>query len=371
MNIFIYESSSRGGCYEYSKYLLEAYKKVTPHAAVIVPANCKDDISGSEKILLKDSVEINNKIYRKLHFLLRQFLNPIILFFFLLRKDKSLVILNDFEQISAPVWAPLYRFFLKKHRFAVVLHDPDRDNYPPSRKVSEYCMRKLMSCMDLGLYHEYLPEKKYYQHFKTKFLKVPHGLFKTADKDVHLLKKIKEEAAGNKLVVIIGNIRAEKNYDLAINALPQLPGWKLLIAGAPANSSVSVDEFKNLATEKGVSERVIWIDKFLSDAEMSSVISIADLILLYYKKSFTSQSGILNLVAPYEKKVLISDTSSSLTEVGKKFNLGTMVEPDSLQALQKGIIESEDFSNDGWKSYKEYASWDKHISVVLSALKDI
>src|SRR5690554_6137265 len=124
MNIYIYESSSRGGCYEYSKYLLHYYLKVSENALLLIPENSPDLGNGISKILLSDIAQSNNKLFRKLHFLYRQFANPFILFFFLLVKPKSVVILNDFEQLTAPIWAPLYRLFLHKHKFAVVLHDP-------------------------------------------------------------------------------------------------------------------------------------------------------------------------------------------------------------------------------------------------------
>src|SRR5690606_41783626 len=133
------------------------------------------------------------------------------------------------------------------------------------------------------------------------------------------------------------------------------------IAAAPANSTVSTEIFKRRAENLCISDRILWIERFLSDEEMASVIKEADLIVLYYKKTFASQSGILNMVAPFEKQVLISDTASAMAETAKKYDIGVIVAPDDLDSLVRGVLFSEKKMVSGWKHYKEYASWERHV----------
>lgn len=372
MNIYIYESSSRGGCFDYSLCLAKAYLKAGMSVQVLVPSNTPDIEQNKVfclRSLLSDDPASKFRPYRLAHFMFRQFVNPLILLFALINKKKSIVIINDFEQISAPLWGPLYRLLLRRHIFIVVLHDPDRDNYPPFKWLSTFCMKQMMKVMHWGLYHEALPEKEYYKNKKTTYLKVPHGLFESPAPNKDLSLQISSYRGGGSCMAIIGNIRYEKNYELAIEALTRLSDWKLIIAGAPANSTVSTEVFKRKAEELGISDRILWIERFLSDEEMASVIKEADLILLYYKKTFASQSGILNMVAPFGKQVLISDTASAMAETAKKYDIGVIVVPDDLDALVRGVLLSGEKMVSGWKNYKKYASWERHVNIVLNSLQ--
>lgn len=370
MKVYIYESSSFGGCYDYCLQLYNAYKKHpgVESCRLVSPANSVFSDSGVKKVLLSDKPSFSNPLLRKMAFLSRNILNPLILFFLLLRERKScLVVLNDFEQLSVPIWAPLYRLFLKRHMFTVVLHDPDRDNYPPSRRYSRFCMKQLIRVVQFACYHEYLPDKPYYHETRTQFISIPHGLYPSPEVDKGLYERLFEWKRDRNMMSILGNIREEKNYELALRALKKLPDHVLLIAGSPANSSVDITGLKALAEHEGVKSRVLWLEYYLSSMELSACIAASDLILLYYKRTFTSQSGVLNLISPFKKRLLVSNTNSGLAATIKRFGLGVLVEPDCDSALYDGVLssyETEDWEAD-WQAYFSYASWDKHVSMVV------
>lgn len=374
IRVVIYESSSFGGCYDYSLQLLKWYAldPDVSNCVLLLPKTVGAKGNGIDTILIGDKVRVKNKFLRKMHFLYRNLINPFILFFFLLFQKKSLVILNDFEQLTAPVYAPFFSFFLKKHTFAVFLHDPDRDNYPPSPEISSFCMKKLMSFAELGLYHDYLPAKNYYKNSHTSYIAVPHGIYPATEPDSALYEKIKAWKKERFLFSILGNIRPEKNYKLAIQSLTKVSGSCLLIAGNPSNSSVDTANLKQLAEEIGIADRVLWIEKFLSDEEMAATIQVADCILLYYASSFTSQSGILNLIAPWGKRIIVSDLQSSLTACCRKFNLGKIAEPDNLDLLSNAMMEVKNSDSvTEWEPYVAYASWEKQVNLVLDHYKKL
>jgi glycosyltransferase involved in cell wall biosynthesis len=373
-DVIIYESSSFGGCFEYSKRLHPAYQNhpKVRSSILMLPKNSRFRWSGVLNNLISDKIDSSKNWLKKLHFIYRNLFNPLLLFWFLLFRNSSIIILNDFEQLTAPIWVPLYKLFLGKHKFAVVLHDPDRDNYPPSKSYSEYCMGLMMGIMDLGLYHETLPNKKYYEKSqRTSYLSIPHGLYPKADNDDVVLSLLENLKADYTYLAILGNIREEKNYHLAIEALTLLPHYKLIIAGSPSNSSVLVDVFKQKIRQLGLEEKVIWIDKFLSDNELSSVICASDIILLNYARTFTSQSGVINLIAPYYKKFIYSNVPSGLSSIAKQFKLGLMVEPDNKDSLVQGIetINEMEVDRSAWDNYSAYASWENHVNYVLANIK--
>lgn len=373
MRVVIYESSSHGGCFEYAKELFKAYSfhPEVDHCVLLVPSQSNLNEKNIFKILCNDVFTTRITILRKFYFLFRVLVNPFILFFFLIKKKETFVIFNDFEQLTSFVWVPFFKLFLGKHRFAVVLHDPDRDDYPPSKSFSESSMKKLLSIMDFALYHEGLPTKPYYLLSKTIYINIPHGVYLPALPDSNFTKELQEKIGKNyKTLAILGNIRKEKNYDLAIESLQHFPSLKLIIAGKLANQNVDIAAFKHLAEKLKVMDRVIWIEKYLTDHELSSLINFSDIILLNYSKSFKSQSGILNLIAPYKKKIIISRGDSSLSLISNKFNLGILIEPDNIDALKDGISKSflSDFS-ENWSKYLEFASWKHHTDIVLEAYK--
>lgn len=370
--IVIYNPSSFGGCYDYGMELFQALRKMLPNGGVrlLLPANATFKPPYTHSVLHPDITTVRNKWVKKGHFLWRIFVNPLILMFWLMRQTPSWVVLNDFEQTSAPIWVPLYKLFLRKHRFCVVLHDPDRDAYPPSPAYSAFCMKLIMWVCKIGFYHENLPEKSYYAPKKrTKYVSIPHGIYMSQGFEAAFYADLtKWKGKSHKLISLIGNIRIEKNLNLLIDALSHLPNLKLLVAGREANQNVDIRKFQNQAKDLGVADRIYWHQSYMSQQEMSSVIMASDAVMLYYSKTFTSQSGVLNAIAPFKKKVLVSAGKSGLAKIVSQFKMGLLAEPDNIEALIEGLnllfnTPDTEFAK-GWDSYLGYASWDEAAKAI-------
>lgn len=374
MNIIILNTNSFGGNYEYSRCLAQAY---AAHAdvtqcVVLIPASAaqKED-HVFKKILLADVIQTKNKIIRKIYFLYRSLINPFRVRTFLKKQPASLVIFNDYEQITSFVWVPFFRSLKKKHTFAVILHDPDRDRYLPVKALSVQTMKSVMSIMDLALYHELLPDKAYYKKELPK-INVPHGIYNFPAFNTDFFEFIKQQKGSDILLGMLGNIRDEKNYTLIIESLPRLTGIKLLIAGDASSSNVPVEEYKARIDQLQLQDRVICVQKRLSDEELQAAIRICDGILLYYKKSFASQSGILNLIAPHRRPLVVSDTASALTETVRKYGIGYVVPLGSTEfvsAIQEIFQPNMRNLDQQWDTYLGHASWKNHVQIVMEHLK--
>lgn len=378
MRIIIYNSSSFGGCFDYGKALHQAYA-LHPEVENVewwLPKNSSvEESRGVRKLFIRDRPFFSGKLGRQIHFLYRILFNPIRLLLRLRAQPDSWVILNDFEQLTAFLWVPLFQNLLKhKHRFSILLHDPDRDAYPPSKRFSSHSMAQIMSLMDIGIYHDFLPDKIYYKkNLLCRYVDLPHGFYQIPKPDATLEKSLLDyRKAETTIMAILGNIREEKNYHLAIAALPHLPNHILLIAGSASNARINLHQYKNQAKNLGVENRVIWIEKFLSESEMAAVIECSDVILLNYAATFTSQSGILNLVAPFRKNLIVSNGPSSLAATMRRFQLGELVEPQSLDSLLHGLKKlqgEEPELQENWKQYLEYASWKRHVEKAIEIFK--
>src|SRR5688572_22765227 len=100
MRVLIYESSSRGGNFKYALSLFNAYRTEPRFSNVelLLPSNSSFPLAkGIKAKLISDNIS-QNKALNKVKFILRTFINPFILFFYLLRKEKQVVVFNDFEQ---------------------------------------------------------------------------------------------------------------------------------------------------------------------------------------------------------------------------------------------------------------------------------
>ncbi|OMP31778.1 glycosyltransferase [Mangrovimonas sp. DI 80] len=372
MRIIIYNPNSFGGNYEYAHELAyEFSKRENVDCKLVLPKNSKAEFFGTLRLLLPDKINIGIPFFRKVYFIFRSFLNPIIFWIYLLCHPKSKIIFNDFDQTTSIFWSPFYQLLRRKHTFSVILHDPDRDAYFPKVKWSVISMERVMDVMHLAFYHEMLPDKVYYQDENLDFISIPHGIYEKDYEIVkHLQTQLQELKKENKLVGILGNIRKEKNYEDAIYALAKCDHVQLVIAGKESSSEVDLNIFKRLASSLGVEDRILWIKKYLTNDELNTVIAELDVILLNYASSFTSQSGILNLIAPYSPNIIVSQTSSALSELCERFKIGHIIEADSKEALIHAFNKVDQIcgknSEENWKSYGEYASWENNVSIILS-----
>jgi len=232
-------------------------------------------------------------------------------------------------------------------------------------------MQQMMKCMDVALYHGVLPNRRYYLlNGKTHYLQVEHGLYNLPEADEELLTLLKQDTQPfSHLFGIIGHIRAEKNYERMMEVLCDHPSYGLIIAGSAANCGVNISLLKSKAVTLGISNQIIWIDRFLNESEMTAVISQCQTIVLYYASSFHSQSGILNQVATLKKPVIVSDLPNALTQTVRQYGLGYICRADDTTAL-KAVIDRIETTplTPNWEKYFEAADWNRQADRVIQYL---
>ena len=94
-------------------------------------------------------------------------------------------------------------------------------------------------------------------------------------------------------------------------------------------------------------------------------------------KVMTSSSNVstANRIAPFAKKLVISDSESSLKDCVEKYHLGEVVPNDDVEALSNSI-RTLLTSNTGslvknWSEYIADSSWDLHVSIAVEQYKKI
>jgi glycosyltransferase involved in cell wall biosynthesis len=365
MRLVIYNPNSKGGNYDYALRIAGVYAREPELNSVSLLLPWNADAGGANhfrKILFSDIPPLRWKLFSQLYFLFRSLVNPFILLVFLLtRKGKVVLLFNDYDQSTSMIWSPLFRWLKGKKIYGVVLHDPDRDLYFSSLSLSRRTMHSVMKIMDVAFYHDVLPTRPYYKNTTAEYISVPHGLYNarevkadaTLADTLHRFRK-----PGWKLISAMGNIREEKNYRLIIRTLTSVPDVQLFICGTPANTSIDVTVYRKLVEEHSLQRRVLIVEKYIDDAELRAVVESSDAFIMYYGKTFQSQSGMLNLVAPYRKPFLVSDNGSPLSRV---VELASM-----LNRFSKGESVLAD-----WDGYFNFASWENFVTITMNAFKKL
>jgi len=377
MRIIIYNPNSFGGNFQYIKELFSYLKKQAgvEQAILVLPANADYNEPGNDKLLKKDLVKTKVPVFRKIYFLYRTFANPLIFWNWLRKQPPSCVIFNDYDQWSSWFTGYFFKRLARKHKYGIILHDPDRDGYTPFLWLSRFTMKAVIGYMDVAFYHQFLPDKPYYKR-NIPFINIPQGIYHTATSSVDevFYNKIIAEKGEMKLLSIIGNIRDEKNYDLVIRALPDLPNVKLLVTGKPSSSGVPTETYRKTISDLGLEKRVIWEERYITDAEFSAAIVASDVLSVYYKKTFTSQSAVLNSIAPFLKPVVIADVASGMSILAKKYSVGAVIEPENREAFVLAVNElltdKTDYS-ENWKRYIAYSSWANASKMIVAVFFEL
>ncbi len=285
----------------------------------------------------------------------------------------DLVFLHNFVEYMAPLWIWPHLFLAKVfgNRYAANLHDPVRSYAVGPKWWHRWSVWLAYLPLEFVTIHEALADPSMVpKRIRTVF--VPHGLYEISPGgfDPASIRAEWGVAPGQKVFLAFGFVRDAKNLDLSIRALAQAPKAFLVVAGSVVSpKDRQFSDYRALADELGVAGRCRFFEGFVDDAELGKYFAGADFVLLTYASSFHSQSGVLNLAARARKQVLASGSPSALVETVKKFDLGIVVAPDSLDAVvggMKSLLIQE--SKPRWDEYEGFASWAVNAAEVLKAV---
>lgn len=284
----------------------------------------------------------------------------------------DLVLWDSYSEYLSPLWVWPHALLAKVLgvTYAANLHDPIR-NYCVGPVWWHACSVRLA----------YLPFKFVLVHAKLAepspvpqdigVVQVPVGVYDLPEPTVS-----RETArtrwgvkADQKVFLAFGYLRDGKNLDLAIQALKAVPEAFLVIAGAvPAVKDKPFSFYRELAAKEGVADRVAFHEGFIADDTLGDFFVGADFVLLTYSASFHSQSGVLNLAAKARKPALASASPSPLLESVQRFQLGVVVEPDSMTAIAEGMKALLCAAPaPRWGDYEAVAAWEANALGILRA----
>jgi glycosyltransferase involved in cell wall biosynthesis len=172
------------------------------------------------------------------------------------------------------------------------------------------------------------------------------------------------------LLLSFGHLRDNKNLDLILQAIAELPDVWLLVAGPEATAGQRpAAHYRQLAEHLGVAQRCRWQIGYQSAQQVADHFTACDAVVLTYSGQFRSASGVMHVAAHYRKPVIASAGPSALLDAVHTFGLGVVVEPDQVKPLVNGIhcLLSDPPPAD-WQAYGQVNSWDRNAEIVAQAL---
>lgn len=163
----------------------------------------------------------------------------------------------------------------------------------------------------------------------------PHPLYD------HFGERMGKEEARNQLhlsldkktLLFFGLIRDYKGLDLLIDAMSFLDdSYQLLIAGEAYGS---FDKYQEQINQSSAKERIRVINRYISDKEVPTFFSAADVLILPYKSA--TQSGVVPLAYHFDIPIVATDVGGLKTAI-EEANTGVVCLPESA-SLACGVDE--------------------------------
>lgn len=323
---------------------------------------------------------LRSRPLRRVLFAVFAILSPFILAWHVARLRPRFVLLDSMNELFAPLWAWPHWLFARFGgvRYAATLHDPVRGRTLGAEWWHRCSLRTAYAHLSIGLVHDLAVARMALVPDHIRLVEVPHGIFPVAGvgREIDLRATLGIDPVAP-VALSFGYVADRKNLDLAIEALAAVPTLHLIIAGRRGSTQDRAPEAYRAQAEKlGVADRCHIFDRFIDEAEINTLFSAANFLLMTYSGAFVSQSGVLHLAANWSRPVLASGGAGPMVETVRRYALGEVVAPDSVEALAEGMrrmIVHRDTAadNTAWQRFREEASWAHNIDLLLAAVDDL
>lgn len=298
-------------------------------------------------------------VRRKARFLLGQFANPARLCRRAAERHAEIVHFSNINLLSYPVWGRrLKRLGVK---IAATVHDVRRRAAIVSAAYETRQLRQFYLDADALFVHSQAQAAELREFAgvpENKVHLVPLGPYDYGPPPAGSIDLRRQYGlpTDKQVALFFGNIRDDKNLDLFLRVLPRYQaGLHLVVAGRFGGSrDRDLAFYRRLAADLGVEQSVTFLDQYVPDDEVPLLMTLADWVAMPYSRTFTSQSGVLNVAVQYRRPVLVSATPT-LAETIDRCRVGVLVEPDDSQSLDRGISEIQSLVGGGtlWE-FDEY-----------------
>lgn len=314
-------------------------------------------------------------VARKALFLRGQVLNPRRFARLAQSLSADIVHICNIHHLSFPLWeGSLAR---SGARWVASVHDVTRAKAIVSRRWETWQLQRFYRRCDALLVHSRAQAEELVAFAGVapeRVHLVPHGPTEYAPlpsaPEVAELRRRYNLPEERPVGLFFGFLRADKNLPGLIEALAQSTSRSTLLVAGSGERRAAVA----LAERLGLSERIRWEVGYIPDAEIPGLFAVSDWVAVPYAERFTSQSGVLNLAAAYDRPLLTTPTSS-FAEFMRELDLGVLCEgfttaaiADGLQQLEARLARGDAFEFD---AYRSRYSWERNAALTHQIYRDL
>lgn len=367
MKLIYVNHSKVGGIAEYAKHQVKALKNAGVDITLISAAGVfkGDELSNVKLIELPSVHSTGYAAIDKIRRTTRMLKDVNYIAGLIERESIQDILFSSYFEYLSPLWANSYCRLSRQGRvFGAIIHDPVRDYQVGPAWWHQLSVRKAYSFLKYAFIHsdQSLPGSE--NNLELKRVILPHGPYdygKVMAEKLQLRKKygIPEVAS---VFLSFGHIRDNKNIRLVLKAMLEIPNAYLLVAGKATNvKQLTISAYKDLAKRYGVEKRCMWIDGYIPNEQVAELHQLSDYIILTYSVTYQSASGVLAAGAHYRMPVLASDGGGPLTATVKKYQLGVVIEPDSIQGIVNGMRKlMNNMFHPDWHRYEKDYTWENN-----------
>lgn len=314
---------------------------------------------------------------RRVRFLMGQAINPRRLAARVNEYRADIVHLCNINHLTFPVWRKALENTGAK--VACTAHDIRRARGVIHHGFEERQLQSFYRWADLLFVHGASQARDLVEFARVapeKIRVVPHGPYDYGQpsNSKHGLRARYGLPQDQQIALFFGNIRDEKNLDLMMRAIQRVdqPLHLLVVGRFGGGHHRGIDEYRRLAAALELDGSITFMDRYVPDSEVPDLFALCDWVALPYSRSFTSQSGVLNLAVQYARPVLLS-AHGILGEVLASCDVGVGVNPDDEDALAVAIPEICRRVQDGhtfrFEQYMQIYSWDENVQRTVAAYR--
>ena len=315
---------------------------------------------------------------RRWRFLKGQFVNPKRAIEHAVSVDLDVLHLANINHLTFPYWRRKIRG--TEVKVAASAHDVKRGKSIISRRWEDRQLKafyKFADALFVHSNHQVHELVKFAGGERGKVHVVPHGLYShgTVEASKADLREKWDLPPDRQVALFFGKIRDDKNLESLLRALPRTDKIPyLVVAGQEDERHHGVDHYRELVSELGIRESVRFIPRRIDDEEVGELFVTSDWIALPYKESFTSQSGVLNVAARYERPVLVS-SAPVLRETAETCDIGVVCAGDGPTDLAEGIERMHQRLEAGhthaFEAYRRRFSWEENTARTLKVYREL
>ena len=358
-------------------YTVEMLKALGTHTNLELFLLCSPDfewqqIPGTRTLPVLQRLSHPIPVLRKARFVTAQWVNPFRILRTAEKKGIEVVHLQSFHHLSFAQWkVAASRSSVK---WVISAHDIKRDVAIFHKNWEDEQLRASYQFADAILVHSNFQKEELVGFAHVDPLKVhlvPHGPYvyaQPADSKESIRLKLGIPQSVD-VALFFGQVRNDKNLSSFLRALSIAKmNTHLIVAGQPGGHHQDAAYYRALCEELQLEERVHFFFGHVPDERVGQYFTAADWIALPYRQSFTSQSGVLNIAAQFNRPVLVS-SAPVLKETVLAGGIGYACLGDGVEELKQGIVAMQEVKvkvqRKNFDQYRKEYSWKRSAELCV------